>query len=134
MSNIDKKTLLIIKALDSLKFKNSVDDDGYIFFESESGNYYIECSNDDPDFFHLIFPAFYEIKTNAQRNKVLKACNLVNSTLKFAKFFVYNDDVYASVESFQSLNSDFEKIIERSITAIDIGLKEFSDSLDKKQD
>lgn len=107
-----------MKFLESNGYRPELDKDGDVAFKHEGGNYIIQVDENDNVYFRLIYPNFWEIESEEERQDVLLAGNFANSDIKCAKVFMLRDNVWAVVEIFLSKPEDYEKILSRSISSI----------------
>jgi len=110
-------------------YNPSIDDDGDVAFKSEGKNYFISIDEKDPQFFRLVFPAFWKIEDESERKAVSQAALHSSTVTKCAKVFVVKDNVWASIELFLAKPSDFEPIFSRSLSALRAGVKNFAEKM-----
>jgi len=107
----------------------SVDSDGDVVFKIEGKSYFIAVHEDDPEFFRLVHPNFWEIENLAERQEVILACQHANSKTKCTKVVMVRDNVWASVEIFVEKPEDFEKVFKRCLSALRVGVSNFVDKM-----
>ncbi len=116
---------LYMKYLVEEGFQPKVDGDGDVVFKREGGTYFIRVSENDPQFFSLVFPNFWLIESEAERLRVYAAANLSNGVTKVCKIFTMKDNVWAAVELFVASPPDFKGVFRRSMSALDGGRANF---------
>jgi len=72
------------------------DDD--VIFKYEGKTFLLNCDEEDKSFFRLLLPAFWEIESEEEERRALKAINAVNLRMKVIKVFSIHQNVWASVE------------------------------------
>ena len=97
-----------------------------IHFRAEGGIYLVDFDWDDPQFVRLIFPNFWSIDDELERERVLKAADEANGKIKCAKVWTQNNRVCVSIELFLPDPSTFPEVIERAMSAIRSSRQEFS--------
>ena len=102
-----------------------VNEGRHIQFKKEGGSFYIRINEKDPQFFQLIYPGFWDIESESERNSALQACNSANWDTKTTKLCVNKDSVWASVELFVESPEDFKPVFARSLRALDYGVERF---------
>ena len=107
----------------------SIDNDGDVTFKSEGKNYFIVIDEEDPQFFRLIYPGFWKIEKEADRENVSRAALHACAATKCAKVFLVRDNVWASIELFVANPGDFEPIFSRSLSALRTGASNFVDKM-----
>ena len=111
----------------------TLDDDGdYIRFKKEGRSYYIAINESDPKFFQLIFPGFWDIESEAERQQALLACNAANLKTKVSKVYIPSGSVWASVELFVEEPEKFRPVFKRALSALDAGVENFVDKMREK--
>jgi len=121
--------------LDFLKQEGYVPDvnsDGNVEFKLEGGKYLIILDPKDRSFFQLVFPSFWKIEGDEQRQRALAAANQANMGTKIAKVFVGKNTAIASFEGFLKEPSDFAAIFKRAIAGLRLAVKTFADEMNKK--
>lgn len=107
-----------MKFLEANGYHPELDKDGDVTFKHEGGNYIIQVDENDNVYFRLIYPNFWEIESEEERQEVLIAANVANSDIKCAKVFMLRDNVWAVVEIYLTKPDDYEKLLSRSISSI----------------
>ena len=103
-----------------------VDGDGDVQFKLEGRSYFIAVDAKDPQLFRLVFPNFWKIENEAERQKVLIAANHATGLTKVAKVFMVKDQVLASIEIFVESPEDFQPVFKRSISALKGSVENFA--------
>jgi hypothetical protein len=102
-----------------------LDTDGDIKFRREGGTYYLMAEENDPTYFRLVFPNFWEIESDTERQQVLFAVGEVNADLKVIKIYPVRDNVWASVEMFLDPIENFHKVFNRAMNVLGEGVAQF---------
>ncbi len=106
-------------------YRPDLDSDGDVTFKHEGGNYIIQIHENDDGYFRLIYPNFWEIESEQEGEDVLVAGSATNSIVKCAKIFTVKDNLWAVVELFLTKPDDYEKLLARSISALQNGVSTF---------
>lgn len=102
-----------------------IDDDGDVIFKKEGLTFILFGAEDDPEFFRIALPNFWEIESEEERQRVMTAAAVVNANVKVVKIFPVRDNVWASVEQFVSPIENFAAVFERSIRVLMAGVDQF---------
>ena len=100
-------------------YEPEIDSDGDVRFTREKFNYFVSVPDKDPTYFQVVLFNVWEIESEAERAKVLAACDNANARAKVAKIYTVKDNVWLSVEAFLNGPEDFKGQFERSLQAID---------------
>ena len=107
-----------------------LDKDGDVVFKSEGKTYLIIADENDPVYFRLIFPNFWAIESEPERQKVLVAADHASSRTKVAKVYTtQNNNVWASVEVFLAKPEEFSAIFQRSMNALQASIANFVEKM-----
>jgi len=109
-----------------------VNSDGNVEFKYEGGRYLIVIDPKDKNFFALVFPGFWKVEGDEQRQKALAAANQASMGTKVAKVFVGKTTAIASFEGFLKEPSDFATVFKRAIAGLRLAVKTFADEMNKK--
>jgi hypothetical protein len=108
----------------------SLDSDGDVSFKIEGGNYFIAINEDDPVFFYIGYPNFWEIETEAERRKASAVIMNVNRTTKVAKIYITSrDDTWIEASIFLNAPEDFKRHFLRMIDAVQLARRKFIDGM-----
>jgi hypothetical protein len=102
-----------------------IDEDGDVTFKHEGKHYFIAVSEKDDEFFRLVFPAFWAIESETEREQATRAALQATADTKVAKVFVNRDDTWASIEMFCSPPEAFKPVFQRSLRALAAGVDAF---------
>jgi hypothetical protein len=110
-----------------------VDEDGDIKFKYEGKTYYIIVDEDDPEFFQIVYPYFWEMESSAELQKAKSVISSVNRTTKVAKIYLTRDEDDASIsgEVFLKKPEDFKEIFSRLLSAMNLIREEFREEMNK---
>jgi hypothetical protein len=106
-------------------YKPTIDGENVVRFKEEGRIYCILVDAQDPQFFRIIFPNFWEIRGQEQRMKVLAAADAATGKTKVAKVFTVDNDVWASIEIFLPSPEQFRSIFPRSMGALKAAVGHF---------
>lgn len=109
--------------------EGSIDQDGDVQFRYNDRTYFIEVNEDDNEFFRVVLPNIWPIESVSEGLAVVQACDEVNRTMKCAKAYVTNDDVWIAVELFVARPDAFKGVFTRCMSAIEQGLETFVEEM-----
>lgn len=104
-----------------------IDNDGDVIFKAEGLSYLLFAGEDDPTYFRLALPFFWEIESPAERQRVLAAAAVVNAEVKVVKLYVVEDHTWASVEMLMDPPENFKPIFTRALRLLRHGVTRFSE-------
>lgn len=104
-----------------------IDSDGDVLFKAEGLSYLLFAAEDDPTYFRLAMPFFWEIESPAERQRVLAAAAVVNSEVKVVKLYVVEDHAWAAVEMLIDPPENFKPIFARALRLLRHGVQRFSE-------
>ena len=107
----------------------SLDADGDVKFKREGRSYVIAVDAEDPEFFRLVFPAFWEIESPDERRRALAAAEVSNRKSKVAKVFIVKEYAWASIEIFVNKPEDFSGIFPRCVSALLNGVSNYVEAM-----
>ena len=117
-------------------YSPALDKDGDIVFKKEGRTYILFSSEDDPQFFRLVFPGFWEIENPEEGLRVQAAAGAANNKAKVAKITVVGKNTWGSIELFFDKPEQFKPVFTRSMSAltnaVDVFVKEMRASSPKK--
>jgi len=125
----DELQQLYIDALEKEGYQPDRDDDGDVRFRHEGHSYFIEVREDDPMFFRVVLPNFWDIDSPEERLRVIDAANLATGETKVAKVFPVRDSTWAACELFIPAQDDFVPILQRCLLAIRSAVNVFTDHM-----
>lgn len=106
-------------------FRSEVDEDGDVVFKREGKTYFIGVDAEDPQFFRVVYPNFWEIESFEEHVRVLIAADVSNNRSKVSKVFIVEENTWGSVELFVERPEDFKAVFYRCLAAVDNGVKNF---------
>jgi hypothetical protein len=113
-------------------YQPEIDSDGDIKFKAEGRTLYIIVYEDDLDFFQIIYPNFWEIESEAEREKVASVASYVTRTTKVAKVYMTRaDDTSISAEIFIEKPENFKTSFKRMIDVILLARREFIEKMNE---
>ncbi len=118
--------------LEAEGFRPDLDKDGDIHFKAEGKNYYILNSEKDRQFVRLIYPNFWPIENDEERQRALVAANMASGRCKCCKVYVTDDDVIAAIELFVAEPSHAVAVLSRSLRALQNGVNAFVEEMNKE--
>jgi hypothetical protein len=114
-------------------FRATIDDDGDVSFKFEGGNYFISIYEDDGEYFQLVYPYFWEIENDEERERAKAVCIEITRGQKAAKVFMAKDDtdVSATTEAFYESREDVRNIFPRYLRCLQSAVAAFRDAMRK---
>ena len=107
-------------------YRPEMDDYGSILFKREGATFVFLIENSDAEFFHLLFPNFWQVHTSEEHSRALLAANRTTMDLKAVKVFVRDDNrVCASIEASYPGPDDFAAVFPRNIRSLEIAARTF---------
>ena len=116
---------MYVQFLTNEGFQPKVGEIGFISFKREGLLYLLIADAKDEQFFRLMFPNFWKIESEEERQRALAACNEANEMTKVAKLFIHDDNMCTSVEMFFANPEDFKGVFGRSMSALENGTRNF---------
>ncbi|MDZ4201879.1 MAG: hypothetical protein U1C96_07005 [Gallionella sp.] len=110
-------------------FTPKLDDDGDISFKFEGKNYLIIIDEGDSEFFRLVYPWFWPIESEDEREKAAQAALYASTQTKVAKVYPVRDDTWAAVEIFCSPPEAFQAVFKRSLGALQAAVHNFRERM-----
>ena len=127
---------MYFKYLQGEGYVPTLDKDGDIVFKKEGRTYILFSSEDDAQFFRLVFPGFWEIESPEEGLRAEAAAGVANRDAKVAKITIVGKNTWGSIELFFEKPEQFKPVFERSMsalsTAVDVYVKEMRASMPKK--
>ena len=110
-------------------YRPEIDKDGDVLFKYEGGTYFIFVDHEDTQFFRIVYPNFYSIDTEAERQQVLRATDYATGSTKVAKVFTIRDRVWASVELLLPSPDDFRPVFGRGMRTLRTAVMSFAEKM-----
>lgn len=120
-----ERTTIMQEFLQNEGYVPKLDSDGDITFKYEGGNYIIIFDDDDPEFFRLIYPAFWSIDSPEERVQVEGAALRATSQTKVAKVYLVGENTWAAIELFCPSAEAAVAVFPRSIRALRAAVNTF---------
>lgn len=109
-------------------FRPTLDEDGDVVFKVEGYMYYISVEEDD-QFFRLIFPNFWPVESDAERERAERAALTVTAHMKVVKVLPTARGVLATVEMFCVAPEAVYPVFQRCVQAIQGAVRAFMDEM-----
>jgi len=106
-------------------YRPDIDSDGDVRFKHEGFTYFIEVDEKDDKYFRIGFPNFWSIDSDAERARVLVACDEATRRCKGAKVYSVRDNVWASFETFFDETRQYEPVFRRMMGALRTAVSAF---------
>lgn len=103
------------------------DNDGDLIFKMEGLSYLLFAAEDDPAYFRLALPFFWEIESPEERQRAMAAAARVNAEVKVVKLYMVEDHTWAAVEMLIEPPENFKLIFTRSLRVLRHGVQRFSE-------
>lgn len=108
-------------------FVPHLDNDGDIVFKVEGISYLLFQAEDDPEYFRLTLPFFWQIESPAERQRVMAAATTVNAEVKVVKIYVVDDHAWAGVEMLIDPIENFRQVFPRCLRLLRHGVSRFTE-------
>lgn len=118
---------ILLESLKKEGFQCEAGEPGALSLRFEGGTYFVLCPPEDQAFFHVVYPNFWELKTEEESLKALVACDAVNHSLKLVKLHLMKGDMWASVESLHDSPQQFMAFLPIYLGYIQEGVRAFRD-------
>lgn len=106
-----------------------IDQDGDVLFKFEGGKYYILVDEKDEFYFGVVYPGFWPIQSEGERDRVIKAAMEATSSTKVAKVFPVGNDVWADAELICQPPETFKLVIWRAVRSIRAAVARFLEGM-----
>jgi hypothetical protein len=107
-----------------------LDQDGDVNFKVRGGTYYISVDEEDPLFFRIVYPGFWEVESEETWIEAAEAIMRANRTTKLAKLYIEAwDEIYAEASILLNTPEDFKRHFKRMISTIQRARQQFVDAL-----
>jgi hypothetical protein len=105
----------------------SIDSDGDILFKAEGHSYYIIVTDDDLEFFQILYPNIWKIESEQERRKAGIAASHATRRTKTARVYLNSDgnNVSISAELFLEKPEDFKLFFSRMLRVLTTASSEF---------
>ena len=118
-----------IDTLEGMGYRPELDDDGDVRFRHEGHSYFVEVRDDDPMFFRVVLPNFWDIESPEERVRVVEAANSATGETKIAKVFIVRESTWCAVELFLPEQESFVPILQRCLLAIRGAVMSFTERM-----
>ena len=99
-----------------------------ISFRYQMKNYLFLENDDDPSFFQLVMPGILDV-TDANRDRVYRAMDATNGSVKVAKVHTFNDEVWLYAELLIDTTPQLGEIVPRALGILQHAYKVFGENL-----
>lgn len=110
-------------------FVPKIDADGDVIFKFEGRLFYINVSDTDEAYFRLVFPNFWDIESEAEREKAYEAAHNASAQTKVAKVYLVKDGTWAAVEMFCSPPEVFKPALQRGLSALQTAAEKYRQAM-----
>lgn len=115
--------------LDQLDVQYRIDDDHDLHILEHSLNYYLIIPDDENDYLKILIPKVWTIHNKRDFARALHACNSVNETIKLAKAFVSEDNVWLTIEFYLTRLEDLGVFIQQYLRVLQASAIVFSKAI-----
>lgn len=122
-----KTTDLVKDWLASEGYKYNIDSDGDLIFMYQGFGMWVRADENDPLFLSIVMPNIYEVDNDY--DKVQRALNQLNSSIKTVKGFVVNDNVWLAIEMYIDSSPEMDDFLERCLDILIAGGRKFAEEL-----
>jgi hypothetical protein len=113
-------------------YQPEIDSDGDIQFKAEGRTLYIIVYDTDLNYFRIVYPYFWEIESEPEREKVAEAASYATRTTKLARVYMTKDDD-TSIDAciFIEKPEDFKIHFKRMINVILVARRDFIEKMNE---
>ena len=97
-----------------------------IAFRYQMKNFLFLDNDDDPSFFQLVMPGILDV-TDANRDRVYRAMDAMNGSVKVAKASIFNDEVWLFAELLIDSSPELGDIVPRALDILQHAYKTFNE-------
>lgn len=126
---VAERKLKMLNYLKTEGYVPNLDSDGDVHFKYEGGHYFVCFNNEDTDFFRIIYPKFWSIDDEVERDRVVRAADRATARTKVAKIFTVDGETWGSIELFISDFAQVEKFFPRMMSALKTAINTFLDTM-----
>lgn len=126
MGNLAEKYLSYLK---EEGFVPSMDEDGDITFKVEGKLYFFLIDDEDDRYYKLVFPNFWSVDDESEREKITHACLHAARSVKVVKMYTVRDNTWAVIEMFLASTDDIGAVFPRSLRALQAGVQSFVEKM-----
>jgi hypothetical protein len=113
-------------------YSPEVDSDGDIKFKAEGRTLYIIVNDSDLEYFKILYPYFWEIESEAEREKVAEVASYTTRTTKLARvYMVADDDTSIDACIFIEKPEDFKNHFKRIVDVVLAARRKFIDKMNE---
>ena len=122
---------MYVEYLKSEGYSPTMDKDGDVVFKYEGGAYFILVNEDDPQFFLVIYPTFWELDSEREKALARKVALEVTNSTKGAKVFLDRQETNVSINAETLLKNpeDFKDVFPRILNMISSARKKFIEGM-----
>jgi hypothetical protein len=120
------RTELYMEYLTEEGFRPKLDEEGDIVFKSEGKTYVLFASAGDEQLFRLGALWIWPIESEEERQRALEAAADATCTLKVAKVYPVNDNIWATVEMLFEQPEHFRGVFPRALALVQAGVSRFN--------
>ena len=122
---------MYVEYLKSEGYLPTVDKDGDVVFKYEGSTYFISVDEDDPQFFEVIYPTFWELDSEREKALAQKVALKVTNSTKGIKVFLSRRETNVSIssETFLKNPEDFKDFFPRILNIIPFARKKFIEGM-----
>jgi hypothetical protein len=121
----------VFQYLDRENYRPTKTDENVVQFKIEGGTFFVLLDPNDPTFFRLVFPNFFPINNEADRQRALRVADIATARCKAGKVFLNENNVWATVEQFYASPEQFFAVFQRSLSALRFTVAVFAEEINK---
>ena len=123
------RTDLYMEYLTEEGFRPKVDDEGDVIFKSEGKTYVLFGTAGDEQLFRLGALWIWPIESEEERQRALAAAADATCTLKVAKVYPVNDNIWVTVELLFEQPEQFRGVFLRALSLVQAGVTRFTEQM-----
>lgn len=113
-------------------YRPVADDAGDLVFDRDGRYYCLTVDDDDPHYFRLVYPNFWGLESDEERQLAQVAAAEVTAEFKVVKVYPQHDDMQAVAELFLARPDDFRHVFDRCLIALEGAVHRFCDKMDRR--
>ena len=108
-------------------FTLETDDSGFPSIQFQGGTYYLPQDEDEPAFYQVLYPNFWELESEEETVRALLACDAVNREGRLVKLHLAEGDVWAGIEAMHQTPEAFMAFLPQYLGFLQVAVGAFRD-------
>jgi hypothetical protein len=128
----EQRLEIYVRAIEANGYSPRILDGDIIEFRRSGLYYYVSVEDREPEFVQLVLPAFWEIESENEQERAVRAASYASARAKGAKVYLSNEDemdVSVAVDLYLPDPDDFAAHFPRMLLMIDTGADHFEEQM-----